>query len=356
MEKNGFINKRNEKIDFLKGIAIFLVVYGHIIQYCIKDGQDFFLNPVFKTIYSFHMPLFMVISGYLFYNTLQKNQEIRILIYTKFRQLIVPAITWYTLYSIVTILVKIILKNSNVPKEIFMYIKGIPYQFWFLYVVFYLSIIVSIGAIKFKDKIIYYTVVYIILLLIPDKLNVQYLKFMYPYFLMGYVYNKNNISIKKYTNLITISSLGLFLLLLLGWKKDYYIYTTGMSLYNVDIYNKLFIISYRYLVGFVGSILIISISENIYKFDKYKLFINLGKSTLGIYIIQSYIMIFIEKLNINIRNDIIYNVIFTPLVSIFIMLICLLMINIINKNRIMKNVLLGNYNLNVKKNNCSKAS
>lgn len=87
------MEKRNEKIDFLKGVAIFLVVYGHIIQYCIKNKGDFFLNLVFKIIYSFHMPLFMIISGYLFYNTLQNNKQIKQLIYKKFKQLIVPAIS-----------------------------------------------------------------------------------------------------------------------------------------------------------------------------------------------------------------------------------------------------------------------
>lgn len=28
------MNKVNEKIDFFKGLAIFLVVYDHSIQYC----------------------------------------------------------------------------------------------------------------------------------------------------------------------------------------------------------------------------------------------------------------------------------------------------------------------------------
>lgn len=47
-------------IDQLKGIAILLVVLGHVIGY--NNCEDSFL---WRFIYSFHMPLFMFISGYV---------------------------------------------------------------------------------------------------------------------------------------------------------------------------------------------------------------------------------------------------------------------------------------------------
>lgn len=49
-------------IDNVKGIAILLVVLGHVIQfmYC---PSNFDQNPVFRVIYSFHMPLFFILSG-----------------------------------------------------------------------------------------------------------------------------------------------------------------------------------------------------------------------------------------------------------------------------------------------------
>ena len=66
--------KRNDYIDFIKGVAILLVLVGHAIQYCY--GAEYFLqgayfsNPIFKFIYTFHMPLFMAVSGYLLQQTL----------------------------------------------------------------------------------------------------------------------------------------------------------------------------------------------------------------------------------------------------------------------------------------------
>lgn len=54
--------QRFEYIDQLKGIAIFFVVVGHFIQFNIHNYLN---NPFYSFIYSFHMPLFMFLSGYI---------------------------------------------------------------------------------------------------------------------------------------------------------------------------------------------------------------------------------------------------------------------------------------------------
>ena len=47
-------------VDVLKGYAILLVILGHSIQNTVLDFDG---NIVFRVIYSFHMPLFMILSG-----------------------------------------------------------------------------------------------------------------------------------------------------------------------------------------------------------------------------------------------------------------------------------------------------
>lgn len=55
------IKMRLRNIDLLKGLLIILVVIGHVIR---EDMS----HSIFRTlIYSFHMPLFIAISGYLFH-------------------------------------------------------------------------------------------------------------------------------------------------------------------------------------------------------------------------------------------------------------------------------------------------
>lgn len=51
--------------DSLKGILIILVVLGHAIQETLKSGC--FDNHLWNYIYSFHMPAFMAVSGFLNY-------------------------------------------------------------------------------------------------------------------------------------------------------------------------------------------------------------------------------------------------------------------------------------------------
>lgn len=62
------MEKRELYPDIIKGIAIILVVLGHCIQFgsAFSTNLLFFKSSIFIAIYSFHMPLFMLISGYFF--------------------------------------------------------------------------------------------------------------------------------------------------------------------------------------------------------------------------------------------------------------------------------------------------
>lgn len=65
------MKQRLDYVDSLKGFAILLVVMGHVIAWFFKSYMDILpMQPspmrLWHIIYSFHMPLFMFISGYLF--------------------------------------------------------------------------------------------------------------------------------------------------------------------------------------------------------------------------------------------------------------------------------------------------
>ena len=57
------IKNRNYLLDNLKVVLIFFVVFGHVIEYYIKDNSV--LRTIYIFIYIFHMPLFVFVSGYL---------------------------------------------------------------------------------------------------------------------------------------------------------------------------------------------------------------------------------------------------------------------------------------------------
>lgn len=99
------MKNRDSYFDVVKGVAILLVIIGHSIQY--GNGEAFFTNNLFynnilyKVIYSFHMPLFMLISGYFFYFSNNKYNTIH-LIGNKVRTILIPIISFSFLYFLLT--------------------------------------------------------------------------------------------------------------------------------------------------------------------------------------------------------------------------------------------------------------
>lgn len=70
---------RFEEIDVTKGIAITLVVLGHVLASCYGDGfllridsMSYASTVLWKYVYSFHMPLFMFVSGFVVFNPSKK--------------------------------------------------------------------------------------------------------------------------------------------------------------------------------------------------------------------------------------------------------------------------------------------
>lgn len=76
------INGGGERIfrfDNIKAVLIVLVVFGHIISYnTIQEASEY--RSVFMFIYSFHMPLFIFISGFFHKNKNIKNKVIYFLV------------------------------------------------------------------------------------------------------------------------------------------------------------------------------------------------------------------------------------------------------------------------------------
>ena len=64
--------KRNYSLDVFKGVLIFLVVFGHFLL-PVKEREYALFNKLFFFIYSFHMPAFIFLSGYLYYDSWKRK-------------------------------------------------------------------------------------------------------------------------------------------------------------------------------------------------------------------------------------------------------------------------------------------
>lgn len=129
------VGKRIIWADSMKGILIVLVVLGHSIQASMKQlGLDFLEDYLWNLIYSFHMPAFIAISGFLAYRkNVAGGGRFDWLQFTwrRFRQLMIPFLLWsFALFFV----------NRNVD-HIYDYIIYPQKSLWFLWVLFFIAVI-----------------------------------------------------------------------------------------------------------------------------------------------------------------------------------------------------------------------
>ena len=87
-------------IDAIKAVLMFLVIWGHVIQYTnITENLD---NDIAAFIYSFHMPMFMMMSG-MFFNKQLKNSLSQMLLKNALRLLLPASVITLSLFLIVYI-------------------------------------------------------------------------------------------------------------------------------------------------------------------------------------------------------------------------------------------------------------
>ena len=126
--------QRYKYIDIMKGIAVLLVVLGHVLRAFYTNRSlvlplDYRL--LYITIYSFHMPVFFVISGFFADRWAARNFKTAVA--EKIRRLAVP----YFFFGFLLAIVKEFGgKYANTPGGLkaFMNALVVPFNlFWFIY-------------------------------------------------------------------------------------------------------------------------------------------------------------------------------------------------------------------------------
>ncbi len=103
--------------DILKAIAIFLMVWGHSIQYFHGSAYDFQNDFIFKLIYGFHMPLFAFISGYFFAYTVNRYKSLEVM-KKKAVSLLLPCLTWGVILGAMNIAKDIVISNAEISASL----------------------------------------------------------------------------------------------------------------------------------------------------------------------------------------------------------------------------------------------
>lgn len=178
--------KRLESLDIAKGIGIFLVVVGH---------STFINDTILRWIFSFHMPLFFIISGILISHKNEENTSIRSIAVRKARSILIPY-AWFSLfYTIIDIIsFKADLLNLNSIKInllcTFSFAGSGP--LWFL-PTFFMTELLFIFLLKFFGKrngVVLSLVMSIVGFIIASYIGIpsDYENNLLVYYLMGFVF------------------------------------------------------------------------------------------------------------------------------------------------------------------------
>lgn len=277
------VTKRLLYLDNIKGVLIILVVVGHAIQYC---SPTYEMNFAFRFIYSFHMPLFFFVSGYLANRGRWDNNVIQ----RRAVQLLIPFVAWA--------FVDPLLKTGSMDVVISLRTLIYPDKgLWFLYNLFIYSVIFNIAEflyIRFGVKHwlvtgIFYILLGILMLLFKTKFNCSQLCYHIIFYAAGYYYRQLKI-IDKYTNL-KVGILGVtFLLTVPFWV------TNGVPLFY-DQFNLggIFAYIYRYGVQIVGMMFFYGLGYKLLN-KEIPMLQKLGTATLGIYAVQFIVIHYYVKL------------------------------------------------------------
>jgi fucose 4-O-acetylase-like acetyltransferase len=288
--------RRNEFLDFVKGVLITLVGIGHATQYALYKNVDFWQDPLFKTIYIFHMPLFMAVAGYLSFRGITNAPNLLKYVKDRWVSYLLPIITWAILFQAVMFFLKQHDKPADFPVAIFFEAVS---SFWFLWALIGCISCAVIAQAAKKYQWLAFLTMFLFNLSLPDQWNIYLFQYTFPFFVGGFYIAKLELYPiqKRSFNLVSLIFLAIgSCVCFIFWGTDTYIYITKMSL----SFENLPRIIFRWLSGSIMSafvmVLLGYLSSVIPKFFK-QLLILMGRDSIYIYILQSYVFMILLALS-----------------------------------------------------------
>jgi fucose 4-O-acetylase-like acetyltransferase len=255
-ENNSFIEIENtEKIkskikfrynilDNYKGILIFLVVFAHFLYEYSIEHKDTFCYNIVKYIYTFHIPSFIISSGFL-----SKSINSRSL------KALTKLILIYFIFNFLHGLILYLYENENLQLLC-------PYNsYWFLLCIIYWRFSINYFANQYCSIIISFIISILIGFWkeIASEFSLKRAFSFFPYFLIGYKISKENfnkiIEIRKHFHIIIYSLFAIFLFFSIKFfpeiELSHSMMNSSYNLYyreDIKIRIKLFIFSFMYII------------------------------------------------------------------------------------------------------------
>ncbi len=283
----------NKKILFLQCFGILLVVLGH-------SGEN--IPYLSKWIYSFHMPLFIFISGYLLdYTSKNGIEKINIIkfINKKIKRLLIP---YFVISSLAYVPKYLLGKFALRPLELTFsgYIHGFLYPwdnpiifFWFLPTLFFIMIITIYSIRIFKDNIkIILFFSFIISVLSKKFIDIEFLNIKgilnyFFFFILGITYKRYE---KEIDEILKLRNILIFIILNTILLVN--------CIVNYKFSNQLLYI----FISIIGILFSLSL-EKIYSEKNYKFLNHLYGKSYSIYLLSWFPQVFVRILGFQILKQ-----------------------------------------------------
>jgi fucose 4-O-acetylase-like acetyltransferase len=280
--------ERNEFLDITKGVLMLLVVWGHVIQVIAYGDGSYFEDPIFKAIYTFHMPLFMAISGYVSYGSIQRHAWLP-MVTRRFNQLIVPAFVWAAIFGVIVSATAVMFQGADV-RHTWVHLPMLVFKtassFWFLWAIFFFTVIIATLKTVRCDTVAFMTAVFFFYLLVP-ALGKDYLfKFTLPFFCVGYIVARAGVPALVMKSSAGIAAMVASVVFYLLWNRQDYIYVSQMCLSLENLPHIVF----RMACGIVISFAVLRGLFTVFAKPPLRIFSVIGKRSLEIYILHTIVL------------------------------------------------------------------
>lgn len=295
--------QRDLILDYVKGLLIVLVALGHAIPYTYGTGfldkGEFWNNLLYQMIYSFHMPLFMLLSGYFFYHSAQRDA--RKALSSRLRSIGIPLVSFTFLLQGPFWAKRLLDIHSflDLVHYIAWFLTTLRDSLWFLGALLLNCILVvlllRIGKRTF-GQISLMLMLWGLLLVLPDGglFPITY-KYVYPYFILGFWLSHLHQSPTALThrNGIWVLCLGLWGVGMYFFDKNAFIYNSAVQVWQNGTLNWSLLGEnvYRWIMGCLGSLTFLGLSSRLFEILPIgkNLVIEWGKTSLGLYGFQVFL-------------------------------------------------------------------
>ena len=322
---------RLHHFDMLKGIAIFLVVVGHVLTMCIRDIDNAVL---FKFVEKIHMPIFFFISGYFTYKLNEKGRLKMPNLLSRAKQLLIPFFVVSTLW--IFYFPKSGLQSPFISTWEGLYFSVGKNGYWFTLCLFEIILLYSILTPLFSmcqkiiSKVALMICVWILLGISKDivpevtcaLLGLSMVFDFFPIFMVGVLVREGKTTFDK----IIISRNWITVALLVGGVMMYYVcwpWEVDLPSICLDISRQILYIC----VAVVGVAVVKPWSEDAFKDNNpngtfmSRLWVYLGTQSLAIYLLHYFFLfpmaVFREPLiamNLNVVPTLIVAVFFASII------------------------------------------